>query len=113
MAKQQAVGRFWELLQDFVVLTVAPRAWCPPWRLTTRFCGCQVTCWVFTVLLGRRALVECLLLTCSGGFLCVSLVGQLLCPQPRGSDSGSIVAVQQCGVGCRQAGMLNMQFWAA
>jgi hypothetical protein len=29
MAKQQAVGRFWELLQDFVVLNVAPRAWLP------------------------------------------------------------------------------------
>jgi hypothetical protein len=29
MAKQQAVGRFWELLQDFVVLRVAPRAWLP------------------------------------------------------------------------------------
>lgn len=27
--KQQAVARFWELLQDFVVLRAAPRAWLP------------------------------------------------------------------------------------
>jgi hypothetical protein len=28
-AKQQAVARFWELLQDFVALRVAPAAWLP------------------------------------------------------------------------------------
>jgi hypothetical protein len=27
--KQQAVARFWELLQDFVVLRAAPRSWHP------------------------------------------------------------------------------------
>jgi hypothetical protein len=42
VAKQQAVGRFWELLQDFVVLSVAPRAWLPT-VAPNRFGGCQVT----------------------------------------------------------------------
>jgi hypothetical protein len=29
LVKRKAVGRFWELLQDFVALDVAPRAWLP------------------------------------------------------------------------------------
>jgi hypothetical protein len=40
MAKQQAVGRFMEVLRDFAVSLVAPVLVCPPWHLTIRFRGC-------------------------------------------------------------------------
>jgi hypothetical protein len=37
--KRQAVARFWELLQDFVVLHAAPESWLTQLAPITRSCG--------------------------------------------------------------------------
>jgi hypothetical protein len=72
--QRQAISRFWELLQDFVALDVAFRAWfCPRWRLTTRSCGCPVTCCVCCVTVWHLALVcgACPAVLCVAGFVCL------------------------------------------